>query len=556
MRLAISCGYAGMGLGNDTLDLVQEAERLGYAQAWVAEAYGSDAPTMLGWLAGQTTTIGLGAGVMQIPARTPAMTAMTAATLDTLSDGRFHLGLGVSGPQVSEGWHGVRFAAPLARTREYVEIVRMALRREQVAYAGRPLHPAAARRARARRCGSPSGPRAADLPVYLAAVGPRNLRLAGEVADGWLGIFFSPEHSADQLGAVRAGREAVGAGDDGDPMAGFDVVATVPVVVTDDLEAARAALAGYTALYIGGMGSREQNFYNALARRIGFDEAADEIQDLYLAGRPRDAADAVPFDLVDSTALIGPPGADRRADRSVRRCRGHHALGRAVRADHAGPGGGAAHRGARRWRRWPEGCGGAPRLSARARRTHLSPGRHPRRRRRTHRVPPDQLDRAPHDHRAAARAAGRRPRDHGLHRDHPDRRDHRDVHLLRRQDRPPVPGLGQRADPRHRRGREDPDYTLAWAVIVGSLPVGIVGFLARDLISGALRSLWVVAVALILWSAVIWVAEQRHDVLEKRGIQRDEHDITVKDGLVIGLVQVLLAHPRACPGPARPSRPA
>ena len=146
-----------------------------------------------------------------------------------------------------------------------------------------------------------------DLPVYLAAVGPRNLRLAGEVADGWLGIFLSPEHCADQLAAVREGREAAGAGTPEDPMAGFDVVASVPVVVTDDLEAARAALADYTALYIGGMGSREQNFYNALARRMGFDEAADTIQDLYLDGRPRDAADAVPLELVDATALIGSP---------------------------------------------------------------------------------------------------------------------------------------------------------------------------------------------------------------------------------------------------------
>jgi F420-dependent oxidoreductase-like protein len=312
MRLAISCGYAGMGLGNDTLDLVREAERLGYAQAWVAEAYGSDAPTVLAWLAGQTSTIGLGAGVMQIPARTPAMTAMTAATLDTLSAGRFHLGLGVSGPQVSEGWHGVRFAAPLARTREYVEIVRMALRRDQVRYAGEhftlplPDGPGKALRLTIR-------PPRGDLPIYLAAVGPRNLRLAGEVADGWLGIFVSPEHSVELFDQVRTGRTAAGAGEPGDPMAGFDVVASVPVVVTDDLEAARAALADYTALYIGGMGSREQNFYNALARRMGFEEAADAIQDLYLDGRPRDAADAVPFELVDSTALIGPP--ERIAER-------------------------------------------------------------------------------------------------------------------------------------------------------------------------------------------------------------------------------------------------
>ena len=306
MRLAITCGYAGMGLGVDTLELVQEAERLGYAQAWVAEAYGSDAPTVLAWLAAQTSTIGLGAGVMQVPARTPAMTAMTAATLDTLSGGRFHLGLGVSGPQVSEGWHGVRFASPLGRTREYVDVVRMALRREQVRYAGThltlplPDGPGKALRLTIR-------PPRADLPVYLAAVGPRNLRLAGEVADGWLAVFLSPEHCADQFAAVREGRAAVGAGEPGDPMAGFDVVATVPVVVTDDLEAGRAAVADYTALYLGGMGSREQNFYNALARRMGFDEAADEVEDLDLAGRPRDAADAVPLDLAAATALIGPP---------------------------------------------------------------------------------------------------------------------------------------------------------------------------------------------------------------------------------------------------------
>ena len=321
MRLAITCGYAGMGLGTDTLELVQEAESLGYAQAWVAEAYGSDAPTVLAWLGAQTSTIGLGAGVMQIPARSAAMTAMTAATLDALSDGRFHLGLGVSGPQVSEGWHGVRFAAPLQRTREYVDVVRMALRREQVSYAGEhvtlplPDGPGKALRLTIR-------PPRPDLPIYLAAVGPRNLRLAGEIADGWLGIFFSPEHSADMLDAVRAGREvreasgvgAVGAGGgQEDLMAGFDVVVTVPVVVTDDLEAGRAAVADYTALYIGGMGSRDQNFYNTLARRMGFDDAADEIQDLYLAGRPRDAAAAVPFELADATALIGPP--ERIAER-------------------------------------------------------------------------------------------------------------------------------------------------------------------------------------------------------------------------------------------------
>lgn len=312
MRLGLAGGYAGMGMGEDLLDLVQEADRLGYASVWVAEAYGSDSPTVLAWLAAQTERIGLGAGVMQIPARTPAMTAMTAATLDTLSGGRFLLGLGVSGPQVSEGWHGVRFADPLGRTREYVAIVRSALRREAVSHDGEhftlPLPDGAGKALRLT-----IHPPRQDLPVYLAAVGPRNLRLAGEVADGWLAVFLSPEHSAEQFAAVREGREKAGRGTPEDPMAGFDTVASVPVVVTDDLEAARAAVAPYTALYIGGMGSREQNFYNRLARRMGFDDAADTIQDLYLAGRPRDAADAVPMELADATALLGPP--ERIAER-------------------------------------------------------------------------------------------------------------------------------------------------------------------------------------------------------------------------------------------------
>jgi F420-dependent oxidoreductase-like protein len=315
MRLGLIAGYAGLGLDQDLETMTLEAERLGYDSVWVAEAYGSDAPTVLGWLAARTSTIGLGAGVMQIPARTPAMTAMTAATLDTLSDGRFQLGLGVSGPQVSEGWHGVRFASPLGRTREYVDIVRTALARKPVEYDGEhftlPLPDGAGKALRLT-----IHPPRPDLPIHLAAVGPRNLRLAGEVADGWLAIFLSPEHCADQFASIREGRVASGRGSAEDPMAGFQVVATVPVVITDDLEAARSAIAPYTALYIGGMGSREQNFYNRLARRMGFDDAADRIQDLYLAGRPRDAADAVPMELADATALLGPP--DRVAERARR----------------------------------------------------------------------------------------------------------------------------------------------------------------------------------------------------------------------------------------------
>ncbi len=305
MRLAVNLGYAGMGLAEDLVSLAQVADDLGYAAAWVAEAYGSDVPTVLAWIGAQTTRIGLGAAVMQIPARTPAMTAMTAATLDALSGGRVHLGLGVSGPQVSEGWHGVRFADPLGRTREYVDIVRKALRRHMVTYDGRhftlPLPDGP---------GKPLSltlhPVRPEIPVYLAAVGPKNLELAGEIADGWLAIFFSPEHSGPMLESVAAGRRRAGKGTADDPMAGFEIVPTVPVVLTDDLDAARAAVSGYAALYIGGMGSREQNFYNRLAVRMGFEAEASRIQDLFLAKRHREAAAAVPLELIEATSLIGP----------------------------------------------------------------------------------------------------------------------------------------------------------------------------------------------------------------------------------------------------------
>jgi F420-dependent oxidoreductase-like protein len=206
---------------------------------------------------------------------------------------------------VSEGWHGVPFAAPLGRTREYVDIVRMALRREAVSYQGRhftlplPDGPGKALKLTIR-------PPRPDLPLYLAAVGPKNLELAGEIADGWLAIFFSPEHSGDLVASVAEGRRRAGRGTPEDPLAGFDICPTVPVCVTDDLEAAAAAVSGYAALYIGGMGSRTQNFYNQLARRMGFEEAAEQVQELYLAKRHRDAAAAVPFELVDATSLIGP----------------------------------------------------------------------------------------------------------------------------------------------------------------------------------------------------------------------------------------------------------
>jgi len=308
MRLGLSLGYqTPWTTPADHLALAQAADRLGYSVVWAAEAYGSDVPSMLGWMAGQTSRIGLGAGVMQIPARTPAATAMTAATIDTLSGGRFRLGLGVSGPQVSEGWHGVRFAKPLARTREYVAIVRTALARETVAYEGEfytlPLPDGPGK---ALKLGF--HPYRADLPIYLAAIGPRNLELAGEIADGWLAIFFSPEHAREQLDAVAAGRARAGRSLDG-----FDVVPTVPVVIGDDVASCAELVRWYAALYVGGMGSRDVNFYNQLMTRMGYGDAAREIQELYLAKRQRDAAAAVPLEFLDRTCLLGPP--DRIADR-------------------------------------------------------------------------------------------------------------------------------------------------------------------------------------------------------------------------------------------------
>ncbi|MBO0812957.1 MAG: LLM class F420-dependent oxidoreductase [Microlunatus sp.] len=308
MRLALNLGYLlGADDPGDQLRLTRHAEDLGFDSVWAAEAYGSDTPTLLAWLGGQTTRIGLGAAVMQIPARTPAMTAMTAASLDRLTGGRFRLGLGVSGPQVSEGWHGVRFDAPLGRTREYLEILELALERRTVEFHGRhfdlPLP------------GGPGKPlklmiRPVNerIPRYLAAIGPKNLRLCGELADGWLGIFFAPGFAAEQLSHLAAGRTAVGKDLDG-----FDVMATVPLVIGADVEQAAHPIRPYAALYVGGMGSREQNFYNRLAIRMGYQAEAAEIQELYLSGRQRDAMAAVPLRFIDDTSLIG--DAARLADR-------------------------------------------------------------------------------------------------------------------------------------------------------------------------------------------------------------------------------------------------
>ena len=309
MRLGLHIGYWGLGMSQeDQLGLVREAEAVGFDSVWAAEAYGSDTATVLAWLAGQTERIKIGSAIFQMPARSPAMTAMTAATLDNLSNGRMLLGIGSSGPQVAEGWHGQRFGKQLQRTREYVAILRKALARERLEFEGEtytlPL---------------PDGPGKAlkltiapvqeRIPIYVAAIGPKNTQLTGEIADGWMPFFVSPEHMDDSLallreGAARAGREIDGS---------FDIAPNVNVCIDDDVDRARDVMRPLIALYVGGMGSRERNFYNAMVRRYGFEEAADEVQDLYLSGKKEEAAAALPAELIDQLTLCGPR--DRVAER-------------------------------------------------------------------------------------------------------------------------------------------------------------------------------------------------------------------------------------------------
>lgn len=304
MQLGIAMQYWGSGKGFDP-ELVKEADRLGYHSLWAAEAWGSDAVTVLAYAAAITEEIRLGAGILQMPARTPAMTAMTATTLNELSAGRFILGLGLSGPQVVEGWHGVAYGKPLGRTREYVEIVRRIVARgEPLTHAGdhyripydgpdatglgRPLklltHPSH------------------SLPIFLAAIGPKNVRLTAEIADGWLPVFYSPTHTPQVFGEILA--EGFAAADE-NKRGRFTIAPSATVVVTADKDAAIRAVKPHLALYIGGMGAKGRNFYNDLAVRYGFADAAAEVQELYLDGKRGAAVAAIPDDLVDAVTIIG-----------------------------------------------------------------------------------------------------------------------------------------------------------------------------------------------------------------------------------------------------------
>ncbi len=313
MRLGLNIGYSGARI-DLPLELILEADRLGYHAVWTAEAYGSDCITPLAWIGALTQNVKLGTAIMQMPARTPAMTAMTAITLDQLSGGRVLLGLGLSGPQVVEGWHGRPYGKPLAKTREYVDILRRILAREaplahdgehfQIPYRGDdatglglPLKSIVHGRA--------------DMPIYLAAIGPMNVELTAEIADGWLPMNFSPAHYADVYrGSVESGFVKAGGGKS---LKDFDIAPSVAVVIEDDLELAYNQIKPVLALYIGGMGARGKNFYFDLACRYGFAAAAKSIQDCFLDGRKGEAVMAVPDALVDAVALVG--SKDRIRDR-------------------------------------------------------------------------------------------------------------------------------------------------------------------------------------------------------------------------------------------------
>jgi F420-dependent oxidoreductase-like protein len=294
VKLGFYMGYAQPGTSPlELIELAREAERLGYSSAWAAEAWGVDAITPLAWLGAQTERIKLGTAIMQIPGRSPANAAMTAVTLDLLSGGRFLMGLGTSGPQVVEGWHGVEWGKPLGRTREYVEIVRAVLRRERLEHHGEhydiPVRGGTGLGKPLKLMARPLRP---EIPIYLAAIGPKAVEQTFEIADGWLPIFWSPEKARNVFQIDRA-RD------------GFDIAPAVPALLTDDVESGRAMLKEYYSFYIGGMGARGKNFYNDLFVRYGYEAEAREIQDLFLEGRQREAAGAVPDSFVDEVALVG-----------------------------------------------------------------------------------------------------------------------------------------------------------------------------------------------------------------------------------------------------------
>ena len=305
LKLGLNMGYWAGGPPPGAQESVQEAERLGFDSIWTAEAYGSDALMPLAWWGSHTERIKLGTAIVQISARTPAATAMAAMTLDHLSGGRLILGLGVSGPQVVEGWYGQPFAKPLARTREYIGILRDIWAREGPVTNEGSHYPLPLREGTGlgKPLKSSIHPLRQDVPIYLAAEGPKNIALAGELCDGWLALFYSPQHDSFYREALADGLDRPDARRSREE---FEVAATVPLIVTDDVEGAADVLRPMYALYFGGMGARSANFHANVPKRMGYEAEVEKIQELYLSGKKDEAAAAVPRDLIEKLTLIGP----------------------------------------------------------------------------------------------------------------------------------------------------------------------------------------------------------------------------------------------------------
>jgi F420-dependent oxidoreductase-like protein len=307
LKLGYNTGYWGQGPPAGALDAIQEAERLGYSSVWTAEAYGSDAITPLAWWGAQTSKVHLGTGIIQMSARTPAATAMAAMTLDHLSGGRVILGLGASGPQVVEGWYGQAYGKPLARTREYVDIVRRIVRREEPIEAHGEFYDMPYTKPDGRGLGkalkSTIHPFRKDIPIYLGAEGPKNVALSAEICDGWLPLFFSPKENGFYRECLDRGFAASGEAGKADR---FDVACGVQIIVGDDVEKCADFVRPFLALYAGGMGARGANFHFEVFARMGYEDVALEVQDLYLAGKKAEAAAAIPLPMVEDVALVGP----------------------------------------------------------------------------------------------------------------------------------------------------------------------------------------------------------------------------------------------------------
>ena len=299
MKLGLVFGYWGAQPRPDYVPLAQEADRLGWDSVWVAESWGNDAFTFAAWVAAHTSRIQIGTGVVQLAARTPTATAMAAVTIDHLSQGRFILGLGVSGPQVVEGWYGRPSNKPLARTREYVEIIRAALRREGPLTSDGEFYPLPYRGEGSVGLGKPlkimTHPLRSEIPIYLGAEGPKNVTQTAEIADGWLPLYYSPYRQdvyADQLAAAKPG---------------FEIASLVNFTITDDVQQGLWPVKASLGFYIGGMGAKGQNYHTKLMARMGFEEEAYKIQDLFFEGKRDDAIAAVPDDFADEISIVGPP---------------------------------------------------------------------------------------------------------------------------------------------------------------------------------------------------------------------------------------------------------